>query len=330
MAKSKIEWCDRSDWNCLRGCTRVSPGCGGPGPHGGCYAERQAARFSDPGQPFHGFAERTKSGPRWTGRVELIEERLTAPLGWRKPARIFALSMSDLFHENVPDEWIDRIFEVMGACDDQGLGHTFQILTKRADRQRDYMKSERAYKAWNKRRLGQEAWPPRNIWCGGSVEDQRRADERIPLILDTPAAVRWVSYEPALGPVDLTDLPIQGAVDRWVNARRNALTGEFFHCPADMADGSERMMTIKTVPKIAWVVVGGESGPGARPFEIEWARSIIAQCKAASVPVFMKQLGADPRDCAKVVWSCADRKGGDPDEWPSDLRVREYPTEARA
>jgi protein gp37 len=124
MSKTKIQWTDRSDWNPVRGCTRVSPGCGGPGPHGGCYAEVIAARFSDPGQPFHGFAKR---GPaRWTGKVELIKERLTLPLRWRKPARIFVNSMFDLFHEALPDEAIDRVFAVMALCPQ----HVFQILTK--------------------------------------------------------------------------------------------------------------------------------------------------------------------------------------------------------
>lgn len=307
MTSSNIEWCDRSDWNPLRGCTRVSPGCGGPGPHGGCYAEAIAARFSDPGQPFHGFAERTKSGPRWTGKVELIEERLTAPLRWRKPARIFALSMSDLFHESVPDAWIDRIFAVMGLAP----SHTFQILTKRAERMRDYMATPSRY-----HRVYDAAceitravhpglvmgppecnWPLRQCWLGVSVEDQRRADERIPVLLDTPAAVRWISAEPLLAPVDLCRGGFS-LIDRVTSP------------------------TGKRSPGLDWVVVGGESGSGARPFCIGWGRTLVGQCATAGVPVFMKQIGAKPYPWAGKL---RDRKGGDMTEFPPDLRIREYP-----
>src|SRR3546814_532328 len=124
---SKIEWTDRSDWNPIRGCTRVSEGCRN------CYAERIAARFSDPGQPFHGFAKRTAAGGRWTGKVELIEERLDFPLRWRKPARIFVNSTYDLFHESVPNHWIDQVFAVMALAPQ----HTFQVLTKRPGRMLD-------------------------------------------------------------------------------------------------------------------------------------------------------------------------------------------------
>jgi protein gp37 len=265
MTQSKIEWCDRSDWNPLRGCTRVSPGCGGPGPHGGCYAEAIAARFSDPGQPFHGFAERTQSGPRWTGKVELIEERLTAPLRWRKPARIFALSMSDLFHESVPDEWIDRIFAVMALCPQ----HTFQVLSKRAERMRDYIESRGQQDSYGSmdetlRQIMDEhhippgtwlgRWPLPNVWLGVSCEDQRRADERIPLLLDTPAIVRWLSIEPMLGPVDLN--------------------------PCSLGPHG-----------ISWTVAGGESGRSARPMHPAWARALRDQCVAAGVPFFFKQWG---------------------------------------
>jgi len=322
MTESKIEWCDRSDWNPLRGCTRVSPGCGGPGPHGGCYAEAIAARFSGPGQPFHGFAERTASGPRWTGKVELIEERLTAPLRWRKPARIFALSMSDLFHEAVPDEWIDRIFAVMAQCPQ----HQFLILTKRAERMRDYLSSHDIGARWAlagfkmqsdiiETPAGAVEWSRhglRNVWLGVSAEDQRRADERIPALLDTPAAVRWVSYEPALGPLDLSSIT---AARRYGTMKLNALTGSSMTWRDD---------PLSVGPGLNWVVCGGESGPRARPFNIEWARSIIAQCRAASVACFVKQLGTVPflnGRCAIL----RDRKGGDMAEWPEDLRVRQYP-----
>jgi protein gp37 len=154
--------------------------------------------------------------------------------------------------------------------------------------------------------------PLANVWLGVSVEDQARADERIPLLLQTPSAVRFISAEPLLGSVDLRsggDVTEVGYID-WLRG----------------FDGSD-----PPIPRLDWVIVGGESGPGARPFHIEWARAIVTQCQAAHVPVFVKQLGADPRD---PHWDMGgmvtlrDRKGGDPSEWPEDLRVREFPAMA--
>ncbi len=262
--KSKIEWTDAT-WNPIRGCSRVSEGCRN------CYAERQAARFSGRGQPYEGLAERvpvTKdtggkfpqvlSEPRWTGAVRLAKDQLELPLHWQKPRKIFVCSMSDLFHEKVPDEWIDRIFWIM----EQVEWHTFQILTKRAQRML----------AWHRRWTGGGKRFPQsatrsilpNVWLGVSVEDQKAADQRIPLLLQTPAAVRWVSYEPALGPLDL-----DGYLGRDIRVAED-VTG----------DGLD------------WVVCGGESGPGARPMQPDWARSVRDQCKAAGVPFFFKQWGA--------------------------------------
>jgi len=243
-----IGWTDAT-WNPVRGCSRVSPGCGGANHEGGCYAEKIAARFSGPGQPYEGFARRTPNGGQWTGKLALVEESLDLPLRWKRPRRIFVNSMSDLFHEALPDAAIDQVLEVIGACDDQDRGHIFQILTKRGVRQRDYMRSARAYDAWNRRCMAQEAWPPRNIWLGVSVEDQERK-HRIDELRATPAAIRFLSLEPLL-----EDL---GAID---------LTG------------------------IHWVIVGGESGPRARPMHPDWARSLRDQCQAAGVAFFFKQWG---------------------------------------
>jgi len=199
--RSKIEWCDRSDWNCIRGCTRISDGCTS------CYAEAIAGRFSGPGQPFDGFAKRTPAGARWTGKVELIEARLTLPLKWRKPAHIFVNSAYDLFHEAIPDSVIDRVFAVMALCP----RHIFQVLTKRSKRMREYSaSSETSKRVWaavcelvdqwydgrasfrlpcidespllyalaahGARWGGAKPWPLRNIWKGVSCEDQQRAD----------------------------------------------------------------------------------------------------------------------------------------------------------
>ncbi|MDE2342737.1 MAG: phage Gp37/Gp68 family protein [Betaproteobacteria bacterium] len=203
--KTGIEWTNAT-WNPLRGCSRVSEGCR----H--CYAEKIAARFSGPGMPYEGLAKRVGGEPRWTGTVRLVESALDQPLRWTKPRIIFVNSMSDLFHEKVSDEWIDSIFAVMALAPQ----HTFQILTKRPERMVKYMKvHERgsyiassalsrvpgnkmeSRPAWNM------SWPLPNVWLGVSVEDQKTADERIPLLLATPAAKRFISAEPLLGKVDL-------------------------------------------------------------------------------------------------------------------------------
>jgi len=261
--KTGIEWTDAT-WNPLRGCTRVSEGCRN------CYAERVAARFSGPGQPYAGLAERTAKGPRWTGKVALIESALDQPLRWRKPRRIFCNSMSDLFHEDAPDEWIDRVFAVMALAPQ----HQFQVLTKRPERMQAYLSNPHVGVNWFNATdcvlgmpdmwpydgLARDLGPLPNVWLGTSVEDQPTADARIPHLLATPAAVRFVSAEPLLGPV-------------------NVESG----LPGPRVGGK---------PCIHWLIVGGESGPGARPMEADWVRSLRDQCAAAGVPFFFKQWGA--------------------------------------
>ena len=276
---SSIEWTDAT-WNPVRGCAVVSPGCTN------CYAMKQAHRFSGPGRAYAGLTKLTRGGPVWTGEARTVPELLDAPLRWKKPRRIFVNSMSDLFHEDVPVAFIQRVWAIMGGAP----RHTFQILTKRPKKMQ---------------RLCSNTLPTYpNVWLGVSVEDQERADERIPLLVRTPAAVRWISAEPLLGPVDITPWL------RRVTASdpRNPLAHE----------------------RLDWVVVGGESGPKARPFDIALARDIVRQCKAAGVPVFVKQLGSNPAPLAveagavrERLW-LKDRKGGDPQEWPAELRVREY------
>ena len=301
MTLSKIEWTDRSDWNPIRGCTRVSPGCGGPGPHGGCYAEAMAARFSDPGQWGHTFADRTPAGGRWTGKVELQVDRVTLPLRWAKGVqgrnKCFITSTSDPFHESLTDPDIDLIFAVVALRPDW----IFQVLTKRSDRMREYfaaidrigkvdradyiymaareLRLDRAQLATLRERLSYE-WPLRNVWLGVSVEDQQRADERIPDLLATPAAMRWISAEPLLGPVDLAQAGLE--------IRMPTLAG-----PVQV--------------NLDWVVTGGESGPRHRDNDFETnARSLRDQCTAAGVAFFGKQnVGKRPL--------------------PEDLMVREFP-----
>jgi protein gp37 len=181
---STIEWTDAT-WNPVRGCTRISPGCGGPD-GGGCYAERMAARLSGAGRPYEGFAKRTPAGARWTGEVRLIHERLGGPLHWRKPRRIFINSMSDLFHEALPLADIRRVFDVI--C--RAPRHTYQLLTKRSARLRELAPLL--------------PWAPQ-IWAGVSVE-HRDYRGRIDDLRATPARVRFLSLEPLLGPLAALNL----------------------------------------------------------------------------------------------------------------------------
>ena len=280
---TKIEWADAT-WNPVRGCTRVSEGCRN------CYAERVAARFSGPGEPYEGLAERGVKGPRWTGKVRFVESALLQPLRWKRPRRIFVNSMSDLFHESLPDAAIDRIFAVMALAPQ----HTFMVLTKRPERMRDYVDtaSGRVADAVQLMRTDRRAvgplphldpgarwWPLANVWLGVSVENQAAADERIPLLLATPAAKRFISAEPLLGEIDLTYAP-------WPADRPK------FPDTHDLSDGRDALRQIEPGgSRIDWVIVGGESGTGARPMHPDWVRSLRDQCAAARVPFFFKQWG---------------------------------------
>ncbi len=298
MGKSKIEWTRGDDgalgrtWNPTRGCSRVSEGCR----H--CYAEGIAARFSthalqtgeEPGGVFAGFATMTKSGPRWTGKVELLASKLDEPLHWKKPCRVFVNSMSDLFHEALPDEAIDRVFAVMALCPQ----HTFQVLTKRPERMGNYIDGHQHGRMC---RVAEDIpirgdkpnapFPLPNVWLGVSVEDQKTADERIPLLLKTPAAVRFVSYEPALGPVDFAKVAGPGSA----NHLANVFDGNALYI-GDIG-GIDFAWTRRGM--LHWVIAGYESGPGARPADIEWIRSVKDQCVAAGVSFFYKQAAINGR-----------------------------------
>lgn len=284
MGTTKIEWADRV-WNPVRGCSRVSAGCDN------CYAERIATRFSGPGYWGEGFAKRVHGQPHWLGHVALIEDKLLEPLSWlqgrqakgRPRERVFVNSMSDLFHEALPDEAIDRVFAVMALCPHLD----FLVLTKRPERMRDFfqklhgeMLHVRLEAAWNAIRRDIPrvlVWPLPNVWLGVSVEDQGTADARIALLLDTPAAVRFVSYEPALGPVNWAPF-----VD---GPRLAGRIGEMF------GDASWRPDDPCAHARLDWIICGGESGPGARPMHPDWARSVRDQCAEAGVAFFMKQWG---------------------------------------
>lgn len=307
---SKIEWTEAS-WNPVTGCVKVSPGCDN------CYAETFAERFR--GVAGHHFEQGFD--------VVLRPERLGQPLRWTRPRRIFVNSMSDLFHDAVPDSFIAQVWAVMAATPQ----HTYQILTKRHGRMKAFLNDicrcgsghppgthlmsaiqwaatphNPSYVPGLDHDTVQEAirgmtWGKvlPNVWLGVSVEDQKWADVRIPALLETPAAVRWISAEPLLGPVDL--LP-------------------FVSHQCDCPLLPDHLRLSEYGPRLDWVVAGGESGRGARPMHPDWARGLRDQCAHAGVPFFFKQAGAVlARD-----WGCSDRKGHNPSEWPEPF-PREYP-----
>ena len=284
-----IEWCDKT-FNPWWGCLRVSPGC----EH--CYAETFDKRVG--GKHW---------GPATVDPATHKSRRFFGDKHWREPgkwnadaragdrnARVFCASMADVFEDRadlVPHR--ARLFDLI----EQTPCLDWQLLTKRPENM-----TRLAPAAWGK------AWP-RNVWAGASVESQEWADRRIPELLRVPARIHFVSYEPALAPVDFREVPMSDG-DTLGN-------GLFSH---------------KTGAGISWVIIGGESGPGARPFDLARARSTIAQCKAAGVACFVKQLGARPiidprydRSLPGATRQLRDRKGGDMAEWPEDLRVREFP-----
>jgi protein gp37 len=267
-----IEWTDAT-WNPVTGCDEVSPGCD----H--CYAKTFAERWR--GTPGHYFENGFD--------VQLRPDKLTLPLSWRKPRKVFVNSMSDLFHDAVPDEYIGAVFKVMQETPQ----HTYQILTKRHGRMRSLLTRwaasgelpvthEYEDDLFTTVTYEEFPWPLPNVWLGVSVEDQKRADIRIPALLETPAAVRWLSCEPLLGPLDLT---------KWTDTPPICGCG----VPPEGAPGWPGGCCAECmVPQpcgIDWVVVGGESGAGARPMHPDWARALRDQCSSAGVPFHFKQWG---------------------------------------
>jgi protein gp37 len=380
MGATSIEWTDFS-WNPIRArrrdgapksrkggygsgvghyCEKLSPGCAL------CYSSTSQPRF---GMPEFPGARKLETLPvigaggavSVSDQVEVFLDaaRLREPLTWRTPRKVFVCDMTDLFGPWVPDAFVDKVFAVMALTPH----HTYQVLTKRPERMAAYLLDDtlpgRLYRLvndwldegaagflgryWNQahnvtewRTDGDPTEPEWNlplpeVWLGTSIEDQKRADERIPHLLRCPAAVRFLSCEPLLGPIDLRDM--NGALSAW------RVVGA-----VDCVDPGG----------IDWVIVGGESGHGARPCQVEWVRSLVEQCRDAGVSCFVKQLGARPvaQEGVDVVTTCDgdrctvvykavraknddfeeryelafnDRKGGDPAEWPEYLRVREFP-----
>jgi protein gp37 len=281
-----IEWTDIT-WNPTTGCDRVSPGCDN------CYALTLAKRLKGMGSAkYQNDGDPRTSGPGF-GITE-HPDTLSAPLGWRKPRKVFVNSMSDLFHDRISDDFIAQVFAVMAATP----RHTYQILTKRHGRMRSLLSKESFRRSvgiqilrdgeaqWRakERHAVPSHWPLRNVWLGVSVENQQWADIRIPALLDTPASVRWLSCEPLLGPVDL-----DGPVDQ--HGHRPHLTYWLTGRPHWGTPDGRGLQPIEIGPRIDWVVAGGESGPGARPMNPDWARLLRDQCTAAEVPFHFKQRG---------------------------------------
>ena len=329
---SSIEWTDTT-WQVTTGCEEVSPGCG----H--CYARTMAKRLramaladiaagKDPGAKRH-YINAVDERGKWTGKVVPRPDALNEPLRWKKPRRVFVNSMSDLFHPDVPFAFIDQVFAVMALTPQ----HTYQVLTKRPERMAEYLTRSDAH---NQIELGAEelglgmgdpalggkyrfrSLPFQNVWLGTSVENQETCS-RLDYLTKCPAAVRFVSFEPLLESVD-------PGFRNWADDPKY---------------------------RIHWAIMGGESGPGARPCNADWIRFLIDDCRHADVACFVKQLGANAYDetnrpAADVLFpngvpdgvvcegfvqrrhdlALADRKGGDMAEWPADLRVRQFPTKA--
>lgn len=306
--KSNIEWTDAS-WTPIRAryknplgqtklgwhCEHVSPGCEN------CYSGEMNERRFGTGLPF-------KPGHRKDVDIFLDEKMLLAPLKWKRPRKIFVCSMTDLFGEFVPDEWIDKLFAVMALCPQ----HTFQVLTKRSKRMREYMTAsglqsrlaDAANEFWlahkkasmvllkfsidvpGKVTVGTVTaftqFPFPHVWLGVSCEDQTRADERIPDLLATPAAVRFVSAEPLLGPIDFNKL-------NWIGGRKIDALSSYTSTP--LAAPGYWQHEPNDMPKLDWIIIGGESGLNARPMHPDWAGSIRDQCAAAGTAFFFKQWG---------------------------------------
>lgn len=242
-----IGWTE-STWNPVTGCSRVSPGCEN------CYAEGLSLRM--------GWSKKAWTAQNAKENVILHPDRINQPLSWTRPRRVFVNSMSDLFHELVPDTFLVECFAVMLQAHGRGLGHVFQILTKRPERMRDFM--SRAFPN-----------PLPNVWLGVSVEDQRRADERIPLLLETPAVVRFISAEPLLGPVDLYDY-LHPSCECELSDPMSAAYQHDEACPAGAG-------------RLDWVIVGGESGPENRPMDLRWITKIALDCAGAGISLYVKQ-----------------------------------------
>ncbi len=350
MNKTSIPWVRNPDgtpgftWSPVIGCKALSAGCAN------CWAERLAATRLDHMSAYH----RLTKGGHWTGEQRFLTERLAEPLKRRKPSGIFVVDMGDLFGDGVTNEQIAAVYGVMSARPQ----HTFYTCTKRAKRRREWFEwvevmAERCKEIfpdedldWRRIHVLRASamrqgagnlpgytemlatgWPLKNVREGTTVENQAAADERIPELLQTPAAVRFLSVEPILEEVSIKDCL------NYNEQRGYLCTCPHGRIPWSRCDVCEDKMPVGSPGwldlGINWVIVGGESGPNAHPCHVEWIRSIVSQCQEAGVSCFSKQLGANahrqaPGHGTERIHLCA-RAGADPNEWPEDLRIRQFP-----
>ncbi len=301
---TKIEYLDKS-WNPTHGCTPIAAGCKN------CWAKRMANRQ----RGRNGYPADDPFG------VTCRPDRLDQPLRWKKPRRIGVSFMGDLFHDDVPDDFIERVWKTMYWCQPQTgstrPSHTFLVLTKRPARACEFTQQRRA------QYHGDYINAYRNIHVGFSASTQADLNAGIKHLMQAPAAVRFLSLEPLVGPIDLTRVSITLRGPAVVSGTVLGTNGGSFSPCGASGRGLD------------WVVVGGESGPGARPCDLQWIEDIVGQCKAAQVACFVKQLGAKPcrglslipgkRPVANEWCHFRSKKGVDPGEWPESLRVRELP-----
>jgi protein gp37 len=297
---SRIEWTDAT-WNPVTGCTKVSPACQN------CYAERLA------GRRMHAEWRERIEDPQYAGGTRLRafgdvrchEDRLDVPLHWRKPRRIFLCSMGDLFHPAVPNEFLFRVFDVFRQCLVDQRGHTFQILTKRPERMRDFCLrlrfdgkgAGRLYLDEPGRVTGYRLMPQRgcgglpNVWLGVTAENQMQANHRIPELLQTPAAMRFVSCEPLLGPL---------GIEPWLTCP---------DCGRNGTDHGKHRSECKGRGNLDWVITGPETGPRKRPTDEAWLRSLRDQCAASAVPFFLKKGTLDGQEWKQFPVGISPEKG---------------------
>ncbi|MFN6559982.1 MAG: DUF5131 family protein [Nostoc sp. ChiSLP01] len=279
-------------------CKKVSPGCAN------CYSEAQN------NNGFFSFASHLEYVGDAPDNLIFDEEVCKKWLSWRKPKKIFVCSMTDLFGEWVENEWIDKVFGYMASAH----WHTFHVLTKRPERAIAYFQRHNLAQSIKDASdlVCKPELPLKNVWFGITCENQAMADKRIPLLLETPAAVKWLSVEPILENIDL----------------------KFGSWDVDVDDDTTRSIYVPNENNLVdWVVLGGESGKNARSCHIVWVRSLVRQCQDASIPVFVKQLGSKPLHIQyierepkhKYRYKISGNKGGKIQEFPEDLQIREFP-----
>ncbi len=261
MEKHKIDWLNMpgykgETWNPIIGCEKVSPACRE------CYALTMSIRLANIGST--SYYKNVVDGKKWNNETHFVETNIIQPMSWKKPRMVFVCSMSDLFHESNPMQWVNEVLKTISACPQ----HIFILLTKRPKRAMQILKHLYGTRS---------VWPAKNIWLGITAENQETANERIPILLEIPAAKRFVSIEPMLGEVKLNQLIREEYGHAWVD---NCLTGFNAHGAGGWYAN-----------KLDWVIVGGESGHKARPMHPDWVRSIRDQCKEADIPFFFKQYG---------------------------------------